>query len=275
MTLDSHDDSKPEDAGHAGQYWGGVGTEWLNRKGDRLWRRCSDAVHTMWLDRVAPDFACGRVLKTDLFDEAFGDGLTGWFERRGSEVVACDIAFSTARGAAIRRGRFKTVVADVLRLPFPAASFDCIFSDSTLDHFETETEIYRALGELERVLRPGGTMLLTLDNPGHPLVRLRNSAPGFWRKLGIVPYNVGVTCGVARLERLLSAAGFASLDKGAIMHCPRVLLVPVCRWIERCFGIHEPTAGWLRWLGRFEGLGRLPFRFVTGHFVAFVAKKPL
>jgi SAM-dependent methyltransferase len=254
-------------------YWDGVGRQWLTRRDNQLWRRCSDAIHQMWLDHAAAGLHGMRIMKTDLFDEAFGDGLNGWFERRDNQVFACDLAFSTARGAAKRQKRLAAVVADVRRLPFPANVFDCVFSDSTLDHFAAEAEILRSLEELGRVLRPGGTLLLTMDNPRHPLVWLRNLQPRLWMRVGVVPYVVGVTCNVRRLGQLLERAGFEVRESGAIMHSPRVLLVPLCRWLERHLGWHEPSARWRRWLLGFEGLGRLPFRQLSGHFVTVVARK--
>jgi SAM-dependent methyltransferase len=165
-------------------------------------------------------------------------------------------------------------VADVRRLPFAAGLFDCVFSDSTLDHFDSEGDIEQSLHELCRVLRTGGTLLLTMDNPRNPIVWLRNLRPGFWKRLGLVPYMVGVTCSARRLEHLMAAAGFEILANGTIMHSPRVLLVPICRWLARHGGRRRPPPRWLNWLHRVENLDRLPLRQLTGHFVAVVARKP-
>jgi SAM-dependent methyltransferase len=254
-------------------YWDVVGAEWTASRRDELWRRCSDAIHAQWLERVAGTLLPGRVLKTDLFDEAFGDGLAPWFESHGHDIVACDLAFATARGAARKPASVAAAVADVRQLPFSKASFDTVFSDSTLDHFDSEADIRDALLELHRVLRPGGTLLLTMDNPVNPMVWLRNLSPGFWMRLGVVPYAVGATAGAPRLTRLLEQAGFDVAAAEAIMHVPRVLMVPLCRWLARD-GATQPGT-WMRaWLRRVEGLGRLPTREITGHFVAVVARKP-
>jgi ubiquinone/menaquinone biosynthesis C-methylase UbiE len=262
------ENAKPERA-----YWDAVGREWQARRYDELWRRCSDEIHYLWLDRVAGNPRGALVLKTDLFDEAFGDGLANWFEQRGNRVIGCDLAFSTARGAFQRRNCNASVVCDVRHLPFDGGSLDCVLSDSTLDHFENEDQIQRSLEELSRVLRPRGTLLLTMDNPRHPLVALRNLFPAFWQRLGIVPYSVGVTCSARRLRQRLEAAGFEVIEAGAILHAPRVLVVAVCGWLESRRGVHAPSARWLRCLNRFEMLGRLPCRQLTGHFVAMVARR--
>ena len=56
---------------------------------------------------------------------------------------------------------------------FPPASFDVVLSTSTLDHFDRRDEIAVALAELRRVLADGGRLLVTLDNPANPILRLR------------------------------------------------------------------------------------------------------
>ena len=254
------------------RYWDAVGGEWAASRRDELWRRCSDAIHASWLDGVAGSLPPGLVLKTDLFDEAFGDGLAPWFESRGHEVVACDLAFSTASGASRKPASVAAAVADVRQLPFVKATFDTVFSDSTLDHFDAEADIRASLLELHRVLRPGGTLLLTMDNPANPIVWLRNLKPGVWMRLGIVPYSVGVTCSTTQLTRLLQQTGFEVPSSGTIMHVPRVLFVPLCRGMARR-GVTLPGARLQRWLRRFEGLGRLPTCEMTGHFVAVVARR--
>jgi len=264
---------RAEDAGQQSKYWDALGRRWQAERPNGLWRRCSDEIHRAWLDRVAGDLHGALVLKTDLFDEAFGDGLVEWFGRRGNRVIGCDVAFSTARGAFQNRNCRGSIVSDVRYLPFCGGRFDCVLSNSTLDHFGDEEQIQRSLRELSRVLRPLGTLLLTMDNPHHPLVALRNLFPAMWQRLGTVPYSVGVTCNARRLRRLLESAGFEVIEMGAIMHAPRVLVVAVCGWLERRRGVREPAAWWLRWLNRFEMLGRLPCRQWTGHFVAAVARK--
>ena len=63
------------------------------------------------------------------------------------------------------------------------------------------------------MLRPGGTLVISLDNPANPVVGVRNLLPARLRYgSGLVPYFVGATAGPWRLPRLLDAAGF---DVGA------------------------------------------------------------
>ena len=84
---------------------------------------------------------------------------------------------------------------------------------STLDHFEDAAQIEVALGELHRVLRPGGHLVLTLDNPANPLIRLRNALPEAWaRRTGLSPFAVGATLG-----RRAGTAALVRADLGIAM----------------------------------------------------------
>lgn len=253
--------------------WNDIGRQWKARSEDQLWRRCSDAIHEVWLGSVVPVRPFDRTLKTDLFDEAFGDGLASWFSRRGSRVVGCDLALETAH-CAREIGHCTTAVsADVRSLPFAPGSFDCVLSNSTLDHFETEEKLALALKEIAGVLRPGGILLLTMDNPRHPVVWLRNGWPRLWRGLGVVPYAMGLTVSATRLEELLRRPGFEILHATTIFHSPRVVLVALCGWLARHRGWATPPSSWLRMLALWERLGRLPTRQITRHFVAIVARR--
>jgi SAM-dependent methyltransferase len=261
------------DSGRPAAYWEAIGRQLQASRQGELWRRCNDEIHRMWLGRVAGNLHGALVLKTDLFDEASGDGLVGWFEQRGNRVIGCELAFSTARIALQKQNCRASALCDVRNLPFGAGRFDCVLSNSTLDHFKNEGQVRRSLTELKRVLRPHGTLLLTMDNPRHPLVALRNRFPAVWHRLGVAPYSVGTTCSAEHLKQLLETVGFEVTEVSAILHAPRVLAVALCGWLEKRRGVHQPSGWWLRWLNRFERLGGLPTRQFTGHFVAVVARR--
>jgi SAM-dependent methyltransferase len=140
-------------------------------------------------------------------------------------------------------------------VPFEDGTFDVVVSTSTLDHFETVAEIGAALRELRRVLAPGGTLIVSLDNLANPLVAVRNALPFRWlNSVGLVPHYVGATCRPRELERLLARAGLDVDATTAIMHVPRVIALAVGRGMDTML--------------RFERLGGLPSRFLTGQFVA-------
>ncbi|MGH9125522.1 MAG: class I SAM-dependent methyltransferase [Acidimicrobiales bacterium] len=101
--------------------------------------------------------------------------------RRGALVVAVDADAAAAKDCAAlivalqdedaavrdRRGRGSTVVADARDLPFPDGYFDRVIASEVLEHVVDDR---RAMAELVRVLRPGGTMAVTVPRWGPELV---------------------------------------------------------------------------------------------------------
>jgi SAM-dependent methyltransferase len=246
----------------------------LNAPAEALWRAHSDAVNAALLVRWLPRETCGFLLKTDLFDEATGEGLYPLLARHAEHVAALDLAPSVGAAAVARYPRLLAVTADVRRLPFGTESLEIVVSNSTLDHFRSRQEIPAALRELHRVLCRGGRLLLTMDNLANPLVALRNALPfRLLRRLRLVPYPAGATCRPRPLTRLLQPAGFEVRETVALLHCPRALVVALARRRQR-HGTADDRARFLRRLQRWEQLAQLPTRYVTGCFIGVDARKP-
>lgn len=256
------------------RYWDRIASVSAPR-GGALWRRHADAINAELIDRWWPRSPVARALKTDLFDEASGTGLLPGLVHRVGRVYGLDAAGPVARQARHRLSQaVPLVISDVRRLPFPTGWFDLVISNSTLDHFQRLAELRTALDEIRRVTAPGGRLILTLDNPMNPAVAVRNALPFRWlESSGLVPYYVGATVGQRRGRTLLTDAGFVVQDTTAVLHCPRVLAVRSAAKRERM----DPDADHARFLARllsWERLGRLPTRFVTGCFVAWLAEVP-
>jgi len=113
----------------------------------------------------------GRVLEVGyaFAERAYLAGLLG----TGVELAGVDVAFAEVGG-------METVQADVRELPFADRSFDQVLLVSTLEHIGADNTMYggagerddsgriAALRELRRILRPTGTLLVTvpLGEPG-------------------------------------------------------------------------------------------------------------
>ena len=240
--------------------WDAVVRTWRETRGSSLLRAYSDAVNRRLLERWLPR-DCGRMLKTDVFDEAVAEGLSPFLAARAQAFVAIDASPETVAAARRRHPELDTRVADVRALPFADESFDVVISTSTLDHFPSRAGVEAALRELHRVLVPGGLAVVTLDNPRNPLVALRNALP--FRPLAgvrLVPYYVGATLGPRGLGAALESVGFAVEELAAVMHVPRIA----------ARALRPP----LRLLLAAERLERWPTRFLTGQFVAARARRP-
>ena len=231
------------------------------------WRRYCDALHLELLRRWAPTEPIDRALKTDLFDEAAGTGLADALSTTSKQVVGIDLS-TTAAVAAHRLGVRDAVRADVRRLPFADHAFDLVVSNSTLDHLPDAAAIDEALAELLRVTQPGGTAIITLDNPRCPTVALRAVLPERWlRATGLIPYEMGATLSLSALERAVERVGFRVDDRTTYMHVLRVTAL-------RSAGRSRNPDEWVeRSLDR-ERRARRSTAQLTGHFVAVRAVRP-
>lgn len=95
--------------------------------------------------------------------------------RRGADVVAfdqdeaeldnvermfveIDISGEAPSGAAAR-----TMGGDALDLPFPDAAFDCVIASEILEHVPEDEKV---IWELSRIVKPGGTVAVTVPRRG-------------------------------------------------------------------------------------------------------------
>ena len=115
-------------------------------------------LQTCWL----PDGLKGTGLKTDLYDEAtYSDWVLGPFVPQNTPCIGIDLSFNTAQAAQRRMKtrnvtEHRVVLNDVRCLSFHSQFFNYVLSHSSIDHFENKGDISLAIGEMYRVLKPGG-----------------------------------------------------------------------------------------------------------------------
>jgi SAM-dependent methyltransferase len=255
-------------------YWPKVAEKWKNENPQRLWRIYADALNSGLFARCfSSSNKVDLLLKTDMFDEAFGPGLLSVLQAKSRRIIGIDIAHPIVNTACDRNRGIDGITADVRLLPFQSESFDIVLSVSSLDHFKARQEIITGLREIRRVLKPGGELFITMDNPMNPLIALRNILPfSILNRLGIVSYYVGATADHRYLRRILENTGFRVIRSDAFMHFPRVLVVVLANILDR-HADQRLQKSFLRLLTAFEHISRLPTRFVTGHYVAIKAVK--
>jgi SAM-dependent methyltransferase len=262
------------------EHWGEVAKGWSEKGyanellGEQKRKTYIDLI-TRWTRITAGQ----RILKTDLFAEAFGvEQFFFDIVPAESAVVGIDVSteiVAQARSQALKRGINASgyFCADVKKLPLKDSSIDLIISDSTLDHFPTEAEIVTALAELGRVLKESGTLILTIDNksnityPPYFITRL-------WMKLGLAPYFIGRTLSLSRLRRTLTEIGLALEENTVILHYPHP--DGLVRWLERSLRflsrgkLDNVIRRWLAGLNRLEGS---QIKHLTGRYLAIKAVK--
>lgn len=88
-----------------------------------------------------------------------------YFAKNGFEVSSADLSDYAVNHLAEWAEREKLSIGikscDMLKLPFEDASFDCIMAYNVIYHTDTQGFI-RTLGEIQRVLKPGGELFITL-----------------------------------------------------------------------------------------------------------------
>jgi SAM-dependent methyltransferase len=149
---------------------------------------------------------------------------------RGAEVVGVDLsetAITTAGREFERRGVPGSFVrGDVRALPFGDSTFDFVYAGGVVEHFR---ELNWALMELQRVLRPGGRLLITVPalTLSYPYLFLRGNVPALpvaeqlvtaihfgllQGRLATFGYERSFSRG--RLRRELEAVGLSGVEVG-------------------------------------------------------------
>ncbi len=154
-------------------------------------------------------------------DVGCGAGLANalWLERNASAYVGVDVAVNAIETAK-RFGLDARLIKDASDLPFDDGSFDVAVCIEVLEHlFEPAS----AVREIQRILRPGGTLIATVPNIAHWRRRIDLALLGRWHPGGDAlsvekpwrdPHIRFFTTGA--LGRMLKEGGFADVRVGAI-----------------------------------------------------------
>jgi len=261
------------------QYWGHLATKMADGQDlDEALAEQYQYIHfdliTRWVDITTSQ----TILKTDLFAEALCPQRAFLWDilKRTSNITGMDISAKITSLAKNNAAQYAAgssaeyITCDIRRLPLADTSFDLIVSDSTLDHFSNKAEIITALSELWRILKPGGTLIITMDNKGNitePLFRL-------WILLGLAPFFIGETYSIRELKKALSKEGFFVKDCTAIIHNPRLITKKMIVFLRKVAPARATL--WIRkLLNVLDRLENKRTKYLTSQFIAVKALKPL
>jgi ubiquinone/menaquinone biosynthesis C-methylase UbiE len=89
---------------------------------------------------------------------------TGWFSKvayeRGAIVTSMDLG-ENLLAQVIKKCDSVRVVGSILEIPFPENTFDYVVSSEVIEH---TPDPFKAIQEMFRVLKPGGTLILSTPN---------------------------------------------------------------------------------------------------------------
>ncbi|SNS81980.1 Methyltransferase domain-containing protein [Geodermatophilus pulveris] len=180
---------------------------------------------------------------TTVLDLGCGEGRHAFeAHRRGARVVALDrgaaevattkrwLGAIAAAGESPAGARYEVVRGDLLALPLPDASVDRVIAAEVLEHVPDDAT---ALAEIARVLRPGGTVAVTVPRYGPERV--------CWALSDAYHANEGGHVRIYRGHVLRARLAAAGLVPGA-QHHAHALHAPFW-WLRCAVGVdREPAA---------------------------------
>jgi ubiquinone/menaquinone biosynthesis C-methylase UbiE len=191
--------------------------------------RLTDECERAALQRLLP----APVTGLEVLDVGCGTGT--WALRLaelGARVSAVDVSPAMVSVAAHKSTQARLpvnfTVADGTDLPFPSASFDLVTALLVLE-FAGDQE--RVVGEMARVLRPGGNLIIAALNR-RSIWTLRRRLEGRRRP---TVYNQARFLTHSELDGLLSPVGLTPLARGAAVYYPPLASVavgPLLRLLE-------------------------------------------
>jgi demethylmenaquinone methyltransferase / 2-methoxy-6-polyprenyl-1,4-benzoquinol methylase len=187
---------------------------------DLITRLLSYGQDRRWKRRLVARATIDR--RTRALDLATGTGDIAFaLAARGADVVALDITMRMIELARAKRGTSgpRFLVGDMLALPFPSRSFDLVTTGYGLRNVP---DLAAAVGEIRRVLKPGGRVLsLDFNRPRNGVIRsiylaylwLVGGAIG-WMLHGdpdtyrYIPASIRNYPGAEAVARLMASSGF-------------------------------------------------------------------
>ena len=175
----------------AGEVW-----NWESPAGKKRWQRRVRMLtaHLTGTDKVL-EIGCG----------------TGYFTKEiiksGAFVTAIDISpelLAIAKDE-IMTDNVNFVIENAYEMSFADNSFDSIVGSSVLHHLDIE----KAVSEMYRVLKPGGSIYFTEPNMMNPQIALQKNIPALKRRLGDSPDETAFFRW--SLSKLMQKAGFTGI----------------------------------------------------------------
>lgn len=240
---------------------------------DRVFGRYKSGEFMNLIKKWTDDLEHKIILKTDLFEEAFGEDQILFSLPHNARIFGLDISQDVVTSANIRNMSNGThhnyLRADVRHLPLKNNVFDLIISSSTLDHFALEDDLLYSLQELKRVVKPNGFIIIAFNNKYNLNFYISLQ---LGRLCGLIPYPVQFYS-ISRLKKIFGRVGLSIQDKDSIVHIISPLnrtMLLLRNFISNSImdGLSERCVELFQWLNR-----RRSTRFATAWFITLKCRK--
>jgi SAM-dependent methyltransferase len=230
------------------------------------YRRCEIAL----IQRTLGDLKGKRVLKLDLWNEAFNTRILHWMAEQGADAYGLDlsnvVAHQARRNTLAAGHPHRLVRADIRELPFAEGSFDAVYTMGTIEHID---EYAQAIAEVRRVLRPGGRAIIGVPHKWN--LFLRPALVWVLDLFGKYAYSPEKAFSSPELRGVIERTGLAVRERTGILSIPGLLRLADVYCFTRGIGLYRlsPLALWP--FEHLETRYRWPGRF--GYLMAMVADK--
>ena len=245
-------------------------SDFYGARSTQYYRRCEIAL----LQRAFGPLRGKRLLKLDLWNEAFNTRILHWARDQGAEVFGFDLSQVVAARARhndrqVRSANpaLRLLRGDIREIPVADASVDLVYTMGTIEHID---EFNQAIGEIERVLRPGGRAIIGVPHRWN--LFLRPLMVALLTACGRYLYAPERSFGAGELRRLIESHGLQVTWRSGLLTAPGILRMADLYLYTRRNPLSGLSRLWVPLFEQAETRWRWPGRF--GYLLALVAEKP-
>lgn len=230
----------------------------------QYYQRCEIAL----VRRTIGSLAGQRVLKLDLWNEAFNTRILPWMRDQGARAFGLDVSWEITARAQRNHDDLRLAQADIRHLPWANDAFDFVYTMGTIEHID---EYQAAVDEVFRVLRPGGKAIIGVPHKWN--IFLRPLLVWVLQRFDKYPYSPEKAFSARELRAVVTRSGFVVSARSGVLTIPGIVRMADLFCFRRNISLHRLTPFALWPFEVLETRFAWPGRF--GYLLALVVEKPV